>query len=151
MSSNRFKDFIQLAIDNEVAAAALYEKYASVVSAASAKKLLASMALMERGHEKKLREFLKTGTAWFSKIGVIEDIQISDYMSGPELTSGSTIQDVFVFAMKAEDMAFDLYSKLGSIETDSVTKNLFSALAGEEKKHKHDLEVEYEKNFMPEN
>jgi rubrerythrin len=151
MSASRFRDFIQLAIDNEIAAAELYEKYSGIVSVQSGKKLLESMALMERGHEKKLKEFLKTGTSWFSKIGILDDMHISDYMDGPELTENSSVQDVFVFAMKSEQKAYELYARLGLLETDSLVKNLFTTLADEEKKHKHDLEAEYEKEFLREN
>lgn len=151
MAGSRFQDFIQLAIDQEVAARQLYEKYAAAIKPASSKKLLSEMALMERGHEKKLREFMKTGAAYFSKIGVIDDMHISDYLSQPQLTDSSSLQDVFVFAMKEEQRAHDLYTKLGGLETDSIVKGLFSALADEERKHKHDLETEYEEKFMKDN
>ncbi len=150
MAESRFQDFLQLAIDLEIEAAQLYEKYAKLVKSQSAKKLLADMAVMERGHEAKLKEFVKTGSAYFSKIGVIADMHICDYMTQPELRDDTSIEDVFVFAMKEEQKACDLYSKLGALEADTAVSSLFTALAGEEKKHKRDLEVEYEKEFMHE-
>ena len=150
MTENRFQDFIQFAIDNEIEAAQLYETNAAKVKSASAKAMLEDMAAMERGHEKKLTDFKQTGTAFFSKIGVIENMHINDYMLAPELNEESSIQDVFVFAMKAEQKACELYTKLRSLETDAHTQKLFATLADEEKKHKHDLEAEYEKEFMQE-
>jgi len=151
MAGSRFKDFLTLAIEKEIEAATLYEKYARIAAPPSSKKLLADMALMERGHEKKLKDFLKTGTAYFSKIGVIDDLHISDFMTQPVLKEDSPLADVFVFAMKEEQRAYDLYSRLGALEQEGAVKQLFMALADEEKKHKHDLEVEYEKEFMQEN
>jgi rubrerythrin len=151
MGGSRFEDFLALAIDKEIEAATLYEKYSHLVKASSSKRLLADMALMERGHEKKLKDFMKTGTAYFSKIGVIDDMHVSDFMTQPALTENSPLADVFVFAMKEEQRAFDLYSRLGALEQEGTVKQLFGALADEEKRHKHDLEVEYEKEFMREN
>jgi rubrerythrin len=148
---SRFKDFVQFAIDNEVEAARLYEKYALVAKQASSKKLLKDMAAMERGHEARLKEFLKSGSAYFSKIGVIADLHVSDFMVASELSESSTIEEVFVFAMKAEQKANELYAKLGSLETDANVKKVFLALADEEKKHKYDLEKEYEKEFASDN
>ncbi|MBD3391691.1 MAG: hypothetical protein GF418_06495 [Chitinivibrionales bacterium] len=150
VGESRFKDFVQLAIEKETEAAALYDKYASLVESGTAKQLLADMAVMERGHEAKLREFLQTGSAYFSKIGVIEDMHVSDFMTQPELTDTSSIEDAFVFAMKEEQKAHDLYVKLGALETDAQVTALFKALADEESRHKHDLEAEYEKEFMRE-
>jgi rubrerythrin len=151
LAENSFKDFVDLAIIKEIAAAELYEKYAERVTTASAKKLLEDMALMERGHEEKLKMFRESGSAYFSKIGVIEDLHISDYMSQPLLTDDSSIEDVLVFAIKEEQKAFELYAKLGALETDAQVKQLFGTLADEEKKHKHDLELEYDAQFMKEN
>jgi rubrerythrin len=150
-AGSRFQDFLHLAVDKEISAALLYEKYANLVSSSSSRKLLTDMALMERGHEKKLKNFLKTGSAYFSKIGVIENLYVSDFMSQPVLNESSPIEDVFVFAMKEEQKAVDMYSRLGNLETDNIVKDLFKALADEEKKHKHDLEAEYEKGFQQEN
>ena len=151
MKGSRFQDFLNLAVEKEMAAAELYSQYAERVKSATARKLLIDMSMMERGHEKKLREFLKTGSAYFSKIGVIEDLHISDFMTQSEVNANSSIEDVIVFAMKEEQKAYELYVRLGALETDGIVQQLFKALAEEEKKHKHDLEAEFEKKYMQEN
>ena len=66
------------------------------------------------------------------------------------LVEDSSIEDVYVFAMKAEQKAYELYSELAGLELEEKAKAMFAALAAEEKKHKEGLEVEYEKECMRE-
>jgi rubrerythrin len=106
---------------------------------------------MERQHESKLREFQKTGIAYISKRGEMEDLHVSDFLAESPITEKSAVEEVFIFAMKAEDKASRLYSRLADLELDEQVKKLFTSLACEEKKHKYDLETEYEKMFMREN
>lgn len=144
----RFEEIIKFAIGEEIKAAELYEKYAPVVKEPGAQRMLEEMALMERGHEQKLRNFEGTGKDTLSKIGEVQDLQISDFLVEKELTGESSIQDVFIFAMKAEQKAFELYTKLAELEVGTDTVKLFRELAEEERKHKLDLESEYEKEYM---
>jgi len=147
----RFYDFIQFAIELENDAAELYEKYSDIVTSPGTKAILKSMALMERGHEAKLKLLQETGESLLKNAEVVNDLHISDYLLEPILREDSDIQSVFIFAMKAEQKAYELYSKLATLETDYDTQQLFIALASEEKKHKFDLEKEYEKGLMNEN
>jgi rubrerythrin len=147
----RFEDFITFAVEQETKAAELYEKYAGIVDSRAARQLLQEMAVMERGHEAKLKGFMTTGRMFISKIGEISDLHVSDFLVDTQITSTSTVEEVFVFAMKAEQKAVDLYLKLASFEENGQVGKLFSALATEEKKHKFDLEKEYEKMFMIDN
>ena len=142
------EEIIKFAIGEEIKAAELYEKYAAIIQDAGAKRMLEEMALMERGHERKLRNFEETGRDTLAKIGEIPDLQISDFLVEKELTEDSSIQDVFIFAMKAEQKAFELYTKLAELEVSTGTVRLFRELAEEERKHKLDLEGEYEKEYM---
>ncbi|MBD3346377.1 MAG: hypothetical protein GF401_15095 [Chitinivibrionales bacterium] len=151
MTTDRFENIIDFAIKSEIAAYELYEKYAGIVTNPAQKKLLSEMAAMERGHEQKLRKLYETGKAVFVKPQDVQDLKIADYLVDVELRESSPIEDVFIFAMKSEQKAFDLYSRLAGQEQKEEYKNLFLGLAGEEKKHKHDLEVEYEKGIMNEN
>ena len=153
--AEHFEDFIKFAIGEERAAAEMYEKYSEIVGAASSKELLKSMAAMERGHEAKLKKILEKGegveNSSLPKPGTIIDMSISDFMVTPGITENSDVQDVFIFAMKAEEKAFNLYTKLSELDLDAETKGLLESLAAEEKKHKLDLESEYETAFMKEN
>ncbi len=142
---------IEFAIQNEINAAELYEKYAGVVESEASSKVLSDMAKMERGHEARLKSFKATGESSMTDADTVVDLQISDYLVDIELTESSTLQDVFIYSMKAEEKAYELYTKLCSAEGACEPGDLFSVLANEEKRHKLDLESEYEKLFMKEN
>jgi len=109
------------------------------------------LALTENGHEAKLRRFKETGTLIVGKTSTQHDIKLSDFMVDVALGPNASLQDVFVFAMKAEDAACRMYERLAASIEGSDARGLFSTLAAQEKKHKFDLETEYEKTFMNEN
>ena len=144
----RIEEIIKFAIGEEIKAAELYEKSAKVVKETGAQRMLEEMALMERGHELKLKKFEETGGDTLARIGDVADLQISDFLVEKELSEGSSIQDVFIFAMKAEQKAFELYTRLAGLEVTTDSVGLFMELAEEERKHKMDLESEYEKEYM---
>ncbi len=151
MSEHRFLDFIDFAIHQEIEAANLYELYAAKVSSRSARELLSRMAAVEREHQRKLEEFRRTGENRFPEDRKVADLHIADFMAAPMLTKESAIADVYAFAMRAEQKAFELYTRLAGLELDPAVRELFERLAAEEKKHKHDLESEYEQSAMTEN
>ena len=144
----RIEEIIKFAIGEEIKAAELYEKYAQVIKEQGAQRMLEEMALMERGHELKLRKFEETGRDVLAKIGEVPDLQISDFLIEKELTERSSVQDVFIFAMKAEQKAFELYTRCAELEVSTDTVRLFRELAEEERNHKLGLESEYEKEYM---
>ncbi len=146
-----FEDAIRFAIEQEIKAAELYEKYAGIVTGVGTKKMLEDMADMERGHEAKLKAFKETNYDTLARIGDIPDLHVSDYLVEKDLNENSSIQDVFIFTMKAEQKAYELYSKLAAIELDLEKTHLFEELAEEEKQHKYSLEKEYESEILQEN
>ncbi|MFW5775425.1 MAG: ferritin-like domain-containing protein [Chitinivibrionales bacterium] len=151
MADNRFKDFISFAIEKEIEAASLYEKYAEIVQSRGTRKMLLELAEMERNHERRLREVAKGNWEEFGTPQPLMDLKIADYMVSAPLGQDSTVEDAMAFAMKAEQKAYALYTKLAELETDSNTRKLFADLASEELGHKHNLESEYEQMIMGEN
>lgn len=151
MPKTRYDDFLEFAIKNEIEAASLYEKYAGECGSPAQRNLLTRLAAMERGHETVLKK-IRDGSA-SSLLGQVTpvDLRVSDFLVETTLTSESTLEEVFIFAMKAEQKAFDLYNALAGLEEDTAAKGLFRSLANEELAHKHDLEGEFEKTFMKEN
>ena len=147
----RLHDFIEFAIVNEQEAAGLYEKYADVCISRVQKELLERMAIMERNHEKILKNFSKGVVGSFSTRHDPTDLKITDFMVPVVLTQNSTLQDVFIFAIKAEKKAAELYETLANLEEEPKAKALLENLSCEEKIHKHDLEAEFEKTFISEN
>lgn len=151
MTKTRFEDFLEFAIKNEIEAALTYEKYAALCAFPAQKQLLERMAAMERNHEAALRKARESGTGLLPGKTMAADLHLSDFMVDNTLTSDSSIEEVLVFSIKAEQKAFDLYTALAKLEEDGPTKALLIKLAGEEKKHKFDLESQFEKGFMKEN
>ena len=141
-------EIIKFAMGEEIKAAELYEKYAKFVRSQASRRLLEDMAKMEWGHETKLRRILETGKDSLAKIGEVQNLKIADFLVETKLTENSSIQDVFIFAMKAEQKACELYTRLAELEPTVDTIRLFRELAQEEKKHKNDLEREYETVIM---
>jgi rubrerythrin len=152
MGATRYDDFLSFAINNEIEAAGLYERYAARAKTTAQAKLLTRLAAMERNHEEQLTR-LKAGLP--EKLGGRDrliDLHIGDFLADRPLTEESSVEDLAVFAIKAEQKAFELYDALAALEHDDLlTKELLSRLAAEEKKHKYDLETEFEREFLREN
>lgn len=148
MDTERITDFIKFAIDQERLAAELYGTHAASATSRPAQQLLEEMAAVERGHEAKLTALLATGMASFPNNGEVRDLHVSDFMVLDELAPDAALDAVFVFAMKAEQKAHDLYASLASLESDDATRDLLQSMAEEESKHKRDLEEQYERGFM---
>jgi rubrerythrin len=151
MEETRFNDFLEFAIGNEIEAALLYEKYAGMAAFPAQKRLLEKMAVMERGHEAALKKVVAGNQSSLPSQPVPEDLHLADFLVDGPLSPDSSIEEVLIFSIKAEQKAFDLYSRLADLEEEPATKALLMKLAGEEKRHKFDLESQFEKGFMKEN
>ena len=108
------------------------------------------MAAMEKGHEAKLTAVLATGMASFPAPGETADLHIADYQVETELNPVSSIEDVFLFSMKAEQKAFEMYTRLAQEAAAREIRELFAALAEGDKNHNLSLESEYEVGVMQE-
>jgi len=150
MNSVRYRDFLDLAIRQEIDAAQLYERYAANARP-GLRMLLLELAFMEREHEKKLKQFAAGGRVEGAGAKPGVDMKLADYSVEITLSEQSELSDVMIFAMKAEQKAYELYRKLASLEHDISSRQLFEQLAAEEKKHKIDLENQFEQQVMPEN
>ena len=145
MADSRFKDFLRFAIQREAETAQLYEEYAEKAQSAASKAFFLDMAKTERGHEEKLKGYLAAGSSVVPKFNEIEGINLSDYLVQSQPAENCELKDVFAYAMKVEQKACELYTKLAEIEAEGITELLFISLAEEEKKHKEILEREYKK------
>ena len=105
MAHSTIKDLLQFAIKEELKAELLYRKYAALVKSSVSKTLLLDMADMEAGHAKRLQQISETNTELLSKSGTVTELHISDFFVKKEINESSNIQDVFVFAMHAEEKA----------------------------------------------
>jgi rubrerythrin len=152
MKTTRYEDFLTFAINNEIEAAKLYERFAGELKTGPHAKLLKKLAGMERDHEVQLQQ-VKNGL--LEKFGAADravDLQLADFMVERPLSPESSIEDIVLFAIKSEQKAFELYEALASLEhQDASTRELLRQLADEERKHKFDLESEFEREFFREN
>ncbi len=150
MSNTDFEEIIDFAIEEEIKAYKLYEETAQKVNDNRLTPLLKDVASMERGHEAKLRAF-KAGKP--VKVGSekIQDLKIGDYLVDVELNENSSIQDIMIFAIKAEMKAYELYINLEKLYAEQEEKALFIQLANEELQHKNSLEKAYDDEIYKEN
>ena len=58
-----------------------------------------------------------------------------------------SLTETWKMAIKAEQDAHDLYSKLAAQSKDASTRELFRSLAAEESRHRQRLEDEYRRVF----
>jgi rubrerythrin len=152
MAVERFEDFVRFAIEQERKSVVLYEKYAHAATSSGVRRLFESLVVMEREHEAKLTTVLESASiAPLNRDEQMGDMRLADYMVEDELSDTASLDQVYVFAMKAEQQAYELYTRLASLEHEPRTKELLISLAQEELRHKRDLEREYENEFMRDN
>lgn len=150
--SLKFEDAIKVAIKEEIKAYNLYIETSKKVSGSGTKKMLEELAEMEQGHRKLLEGIIANQKSEvLGKNIPSQSPGIADFLVEAELKENSSPQDVMIFAMKAEEKAFNFYTALKNQFAGTELKNLFEKLATEEKGHKIKLENEYEKHILKEN
>jgi rubrerythrin len=145
-------DALDMAIKEEIKAYALYSNLSKKVENPGTKSMLTELADQEKGHQKLLEGI--TGDEVQNRLGQnipSESSDITNFMVGTILKEDATPREAIVYAIKAEQKAFDFYTALGDNLTDPSLKELFAKLASEEKGHKIKLEDEYEEHFMKDN
>jgi len=80
----------------------------------------------------------------------VQNLRISEYLTGGETLEGAGLQDTLTFAMKREQQSIEFYSKLMSVMRDEAAKRLCEGLVHEELKHKLRLEIFYDDFFYGE-
>ena len=138
------------AVRKEREACALYERVAAESQDAIARSLLESLAAEERRHETMLSE-VSADALIARKIGNVEDLRITDFLEGQELTPQASFQEVLIYAAKREEEARKTYQALADQATDEALRRLFERLAVEEGGHKSRLERLYDDTVYREN
>ncbi len=138
-------DIVQYAIDKEVEAAGFYTEASKNIELDGAKKVLEGYALEELKHEKILKD-LKANKARISeyKFEKIQDIKRSDFLVELEYSPDMNYVELMRLAMKREEKASVLYSKLAEATDSTEHADFFRMLAQEELKHKVSLENLYD-------
>ena len=148
MRSASFVEALDMAIEAEEKAYAMYKDLAGRAKNPNVEKLVSQFAEEEKRHKEKLLA-VKDGGSLGPAITEVADLKISDPLAEPEITDGMEFRDILVLAMKAEKRAFELYSTMAEkFEEDSSEHLLFLQLAQEEAKHKLRFEIWYEDDYM---
>ena len=150
MTKDQFQEIINFAVEREREAQRFYNDAGAMANWPHIRSLLNDLAKQEAGHERYLLG-LKMPTIQNAHIEPIPDMKISDYMVDMEYRADMEFQDIMVLAMKREEKAVKLYEELAGTCTDPNVCKLFAMMAEEEKKHKFNLEKEYEETVLQEN
>jgi len=145
-------DHVRKALDYAVAkekeAEAFYKEWAEKAEKASVKALFAELAAMEHGHKEMLSRI--TPEEMVSKgEETVSDLALSDVLVDVEASPELDLQSAMILAMKREEGAVALYTRLAKLGGEA--KSLFEALANEERSHKLKLEAEYDEHILTEN
>ena len=141
---------LDFAIRQEEKAAAFYTELGGKMDAPHMTRIFLDFAREEKGHKAKLL-LVKSGKQMHAAEKKILDLKIGDYLEDAEISSDLSYQDALILAMKAEKVAFKLYSDLASVADDPALKDTLLALAQEEAKHKLRFEIEYDDGVLKEN
>ncbi|MEE9605353.1 MAG: ferritin family protein [Candidatus Scalindua sp.] len=120
----------------------LYKNAANCVKDAHLKTVLNKFAEDELRHEQAIKNFNIDGLKK-QKIEIEETSRqwISGYLNGRSLRDYSDFEDVLLYAVKREKIAFEFYSNMSRLINNPDLEKLFTWLAQEESKHKEDVEA----------
>jgi rubrerythrin len=145
---DQLRKALDFAIAKEKEAEAFYKEWSQKSKNPAVQGLFAELAGVEHGHMEILsqitpEEMISSGSS------DAQDLQLSDLIVDVVASPKLTLQEAMILAMKREEGAVKLYSRLA--EMNGEARSLFEALAKEEGKHKSKLEIEYDDNFLTEN
>lgn len=152
MDKDKFNEIIDFAVAREKEAVKFYQDLQKMVTFKSRQKVLKGYEEIEKTHIvilEDIRKNIKKNIE--SPLPEIQDLVISNYLVETKPTDDMTYQDILITAMKREEKATQLYTKLASEAADGQVKKLFQKLANEESKHKLYFEKVYDEEVLTEN
>ncbi|MBN1407466.1 MAG: ferritin family protein [Calditrichaceae bacterium] len=132
------KDFLNLAIDQEINAQKLYKHGASVAKDEKSRQFLNRLEREEIEHEKTLFNIRETGI--FDLDIPIEDesvfdVALTSHGARPDMDENLTIEQVWEIALKREYMAQQRYLRAAKSVKDKELAELLNNLARDEEQH----------------
>lgn len=145
---DQMRKALDFAIAKEKEAEAFYKEWSQKVEDPAVQGLFAELVGIEHGHMEMLsritpEEMAATGD---SEVG---ELNLSEFLIDVKASPNLNLQEALILAMKREQGAVALYSRLA--ELNGEARSLFEALAKEEGRHKIKLEAEYDENILTEN
>ena len=145
---DQMRKALDFAIAKEMEAEAFYKEWAQKAKDPAVQGLFAELAGVEHGHMEILSNITPEEMT-SSTVSDTQDIHLADLLVDVAASPKLTLQEAMILAMKREEGAVKLYSRLA--ELNGEAKSLFEALAKEEGRHKAQLEAEYDDNILIEN
>lgn len=135
-------DVLKFAIGEEEAAVQYYKRLAARMETPAMRDVILKFAAEEQKHKDKLLAVRAGELAIGSGGEEITDLKLPDYMPGAWPTSDMQYKDALIVAMKKEQAAHKLYTRLAALADSAELKSLFLALALEEAKHRVYIETQ---------
>ena len=150
MDNNKFYEILNFAIEREIEAAIFYREMQNRSKHESSKEMFKDLENMEKGHANALEKYKKGDVENFTAPKIM-NLNISEFLEEPLVTSDLLYQEALIIAMKREESSKRLYASIAEETEDTATKNFFLKLASEEEKHKLLLETQYDEIIYTEN
>ncbi|MCD4751095.1 MAG: ferritin family protein [Thermoanaerobaculales bacterium] len=147
MQFSNVDEILDYAIEREDRAAKMYAELAHTVERPGIREAFLEFAAEEGRHKVRLMKIKAEGTPAVN-VEKISDLKITEDLVEPKISKHMNYQEVLVFAMKSEKLAFILYTKLAEACTDPGLAEVFRGLAQEEAKHKLHFEMEYDDRIL---
>lgn len=142
MDKKDFAGIMDMAIAAEVESYEFYRDVAAKVADAGLKKIFQDCAAEEKGHKTALENIKGKDIENFSfNVGV--DYKISETVALPKLSLDMKPADAIALAMKKEEEAMKMYSRLADVTDEPPIKKVYVELAKMEEGHKEKMEAIY--------
>ncbi len=146
---NNLDEILDFAIEREQEAGEFYLQLAGDVEDPNLSTFFRDLARVEMGHKARLERIKLEGAVKSSRRKIL-DMQMADYLVDVVPSPGMDYQEALILAMKREQSAYKLYSKLAAI-TEEPLRKIFLSLAQDEASHKMHFELEYDERILTEN
>lgn len=143
MAFSNIDEILDYAISREEEAVKLYTGLAEMAERPGMREAFLEFAKEEEGHKRHL-ESIKVGELPALTTRQVQDLGIAEHLVEPVATANMTYAEALIVAIKAEQVAHELYTGLAEAADDPNLAAVFTALASEEAKHKHYFETEYD-------
>jgi len=138
---------MEMCIDQEQQAIDLYAMARDQAKDDASKQKFQELVDMETEHKVSLRNFELEKYIELPPA----NLKVTDYLMEPLLSDNLNTQEILIIAAKREDKTAKMYQDLADhFASDSELNTFFQMMSDEELRHKHDLETEYEKEYLQE-
>ena len=147
IKSMEMDDIVEMCVQQEQQAIDLYSLARDQAKDDSSRQKFQELVDMETVHKVSLQNFEIEKYIELPPA----DLKVTDYLMEPVLKDNMTTQEILILAAKREDKTAKMYQALADhFAFDKELSTFFQMMADEELRHKHDLETEYENEFLQE-